>query len=546
MFENMTLYEAIRKAATERPNGSAVYYRGKNISYKKFLKLIDRTADIFYNVLGIRENDIILIAQPNIPEVVIYLYALNKIGAVCNFVHPFTPFNQIQSIIRKTNSKYAFLFEQRVAKEVESYREVSEKIYVTRIENYLPLFSKFVYHCFMNNKIRKKLAKYRRFGGFKYLHLLKPTGKEVPVAAFNKDKCTILLHSGSTTGDPKTICLSDAAFNFIADDVPNIANTTFEDMVGRKMLSVLPSFHGFGLAMTMHCPLVTKMGIVLVPKFSPKEVDNNLKKTKFQLMCGVPTMYQKLFSYKPFVKNKYFKDMFLCFSGGDGFKAQDIEDINKLFIEHGAKARLFEGYGLTEAIAVSAANQFDHNKAGSIGYPIAGAEFKIVDENNQELPRNSIGEIIIKTGSVMLGYYKDEAATKEALKDGWLYTGDLGYIDDEGFLFFKSRKKRVVKVSGVAVFPSEVEKLIESMPQVKSVCCVEIPDAKLQSAIKAFVVADYFDEEGMRREILDTCRKYLIRWAVPKDIEFRKELPLTQLGKVDFKVLQQEVNNKNN
>ena len=399
----------------------------------------------------------------------------------------------------------------------------------------------------MNRNIRKKLGKYRgKFKGFDYLYKHTAKGKSPSVHQNDSNSVAIMLHSGSTTGDPKTICLNNDSFNFIASHAYEFTSSDHKHLRNTFMLSVLPSFHGFGLAMTMHCPLVTKMGIVLVPKFSPKEVDNNLKKTKFQLMCGVPTMYQKLFSYEPFVKNKYFKDMFLCFSGGDGFKAQDIEDINKLFIEHGAKARLFEGYGLTEAIAVSAANQFDHNKAGSIGYPIAGAEFKIVDENNQELPRNSIGEIIIKTGSVMLGYYKDEAATKEALKDGWLYTGDLGYIDDEGFLFFKSRKKRVVKVSGVAVFPSEVEKLIESMPQVKSVCCVEIPDAKLQSAIKAFVVADYFDEEGMRREILDTCRKYLIRWAVPKDIEFRKELPLTQLGKVDFKVLQQEVNNKNN
>ena len=144
----------------------------------------------------------------------------------------------------------------------------------------------------------------------------------------------------------------------------------------------------------------------------------------------------------------------------------------------------------------------------------------------------------------MLGYYQDEEATKACLKDGYLYTGDLGYMDEEDFIFFKQRKKRVVKVSGVAVFPSEVEQLIESMPEVSACAAIRIPDEKLQNSLKVFVVAKYFDETDMKDKILETCRKYLIRWSVPTEIEFRKELPLTMLGKVNFRLLQEEEDKK--
>ena len=144
----------------------------------------------------------------------------------------------------------------------------------------------------------------------------------------------------------------------------------------------------------------------------------------------------------------------------------------------------------------------------------------------------------------MNGYFEDEKATKEAVKDGWLYTGDLGYMDEDNFVFFKQRKKRVVKVSGVGVFPTEIERLVENVPGVEACCAIQIPDSRLQNAIKVFVVAKFFDEEGMRNAIMDTCRKYLIRWAVPKEIEFCDSLPKTLLGKIDFKVLQKQENEK--
>ena len=546
-MQNPTVFEKLQQSIKEYPHGLAVYYQGKKISFKKFGKLIDRMSDILANRLGVKEDDVLLISQPNIPEVLILYYAANKIGAICDFVHPFMPFNQIKAIIKQTNAKYAFLFEQRIAKEVDRYRDIADMIYVTRVEDFLPSGKKFVYHNFMNNAIRKKLGKWRgSFKGFKYLKDLKPTGHVPETVTGRSHKTSTLLHSGSTTGDPKTICLCDDNMNFVAEHACEMLACKEEDIRGGGMLSVLPSFHGFGLCITMHAPLITKFSTILMPKFSAEETAKIMKKTKVSCICGVPTMYENLLKCPEFVNNKRLDRLIVVFCGGDSLSSKLQNEFDEAMAKAGSKCRMFEGYGLTEAVCVNIVNTFAHNKPGSIGYPISGAEFRIVDENGKELPRGEIGEICLKSGAIMNGYFNDEKATKEAIKDGWLYTGDLGYMDEDNFVFFKQRKKRVVKVSGVGVFPTEIERLVESVPGVEACCAIQIPDPRLQNAIKLFVVAKFFDEEGMRNAIMDTCRKYLIRWSVPKEIEFCDSLPKTLLGKIDFKLLQQQEDAKRN
>lgn len=543
---NFTLYEVIEHRAKTDPNLKALYYQGKKISYRRFLKLIDRQADILYNTLGVRKGDVILIAQPNIPDTLILFYAVNKIGAIANMVHPFTPFNQIRDIIKKTNTKIAFLFEQRVAKEVDRYRKISDEIIVTRVEDYLPLAKRFIYHTFLNRAIRKKLGRAVKFDGFKYLHELKYKGPRVnKVNGSYADECNVLLHSGSTTGDPKTIMLSAKAFNYSASHAYEYLCVEGEKQTkGLGMMGILPSFHGFGLCIQMHASFYIGMTLALIPKFTNKAAIQAFKDLKIGCFICVPNAYESLLKDPKFTSSKRLKWLLACFLGGDSMNATLKEKFDEVLIKGKAKARLFEGYGLTESISVVIVNTHDHNRIGSIGYPSSGIDVKILDENNKELPRGEIGEICIKSKTNMIGYYNDEAATKAAVIDGYLHTGDLGYMDEDDFVFFKQRKKRVVKVSGVGVFPSEIEHLIETVPGVEAVCAISIPDPRLQSAIKVFVVAKYFDEEGMRHQIMDTCQKYLIRWAVPKEIEFRKELPRTLLGKIDFKVLQKEEDDK--
>ena len=539
------MYEALLESAEDFPLGTAIYYQGRRIMFSSLMRHVDRMADILYHVLNVRRNDVILIAQPNIPDALIIFYAANKIGAIANFVHPFTPFNQVRVIMKKTNTKVAFLFEQRVAKEVDRYRQLADKIYVTRIEDFLPLPSKIIYHNFYNNKIRKKLGKWRgKFKGFNYVKDLHPTHKEVPLVNHNEKETAILLHSGSTTGDPKTICLSSWNMNFLAERACEFLSCEPEFIRGKGMLSVLPSFHGFGLCMTMHAPMVNRFASVLMPKFSATEVAKTMKKTNIAAICGVPTMYENLLKCDKFVNSKKLKNLYVCFCGGDSMSESLKNRWDEAMKKGGSSCQVFEGYGLTEAVCVNAVNTYKNNRINSFGKAARDVKFRIVDEAGNEVKRGEIGEITLKSDAMMVGYYNDKENTVKAIKDGWLYTGDLGYMDEDDFIFFKQRKKRVVKVSGVGIFPTEIERLVESVHGVEACCAIRIPDPKLQSAIKLFVVAKYFDEEGMKEEIMDTCRKYLIRWALPKEIEFRKSLPLTQLGKIDFKSLQKEEDEK--
>ena len=541
---DFTLYEGLIKAAKEHPFDLALYYQGRKIRFNKLVKKVDEMADILYHKLEIRSGDIVLVAQPNIPEVVILVYALNKIGAVANLVHPFTPYNQLVSMYYKTHSSLAILFEQRVAKEIEQYRGFAENVIVTRIEDYLPLGKKLIYHFFMNTAIRRKLGKWRgKFKGFRYLHSYKPTGKPVQTEANDLKKVSIMLHSGSTTGEPKTICLSNGNFNFINAHSYEFTSRNKEQLRNTYMLSILPSFHGFGLCMTMVAPINSGFGSALIPKFSPKEVVKAMKKIKISCMCGIPGIYESLLNDNKFATSKHLKHLHICFSGGDSMSITLKKRWDDTMKANGSHCQLFEGYGLTEAIAVNCVNTFDHNKEGSIGYPGSGFEFITIDENENHLKANEIGQICIKSPATMLHYFANEEATiKTFTKDGYLKTGDLGYIDEDGFIFFKQRAKRVIKVSGVGVFPSEIEQLIQTVPGVINCCAISIPDKRLVHAVKVFVVAKYFDEEGMRRSIMDTCRKYLIRWSVPKEIVFVKELPMTLLGKVDFNKLQKQEN----
>lgn len=539
-----TIYEGLVKAANEHPYDLALFYKGTKIRFKKLLKLVDKMADVLYHHFDIRDGDTVMVAQPNIPEVVIVVYALNKIGAVANLVHPFTPYNQIATTYYKTHSVLAILFEQRIAKEIEEYRNFAENVIVTRIEDYLPLGKKLLYHFFMNRAIRRKLGKWRgKFKGFRYLHSYSPTGKAVPISKNDDNKVSFMLHSGSTTGVPKTICLSNRNFNFISSHSYEFTCKPQEELRNTFMLSVLPSFHGFGLCMTMLAPINSGFGCALVPKFSPKDVVEVMKKVKLSCMCGIPAIYEGLLSYDKFIHSRRLKHLHICFCGGDSMSVTLKHRWDDTMKENGSHCQLFEGYGLTEAIAVNCVNNFDHNKEGSIGYPGSGFEFITIDENEKRVKTNELGQICVKSPATMLHYFNNEEATKNTFtKDGYLKTGDIGYIDEDGFIFFKQRAKRVIKVSGVGVFPSEIEQLIQSVPGVINCCAISIPDKRLVHAVKVFVVAKYFDEEGMRRTIMDTCRKYLIRWSVPKEIEFVKELPMTLLGKVDFMKLQKQEN----
>jgi len=538
-FTNKSMYEVFHEAALKVPNNTAIYYQKKKISFKKLDRQIDKMADVLEHKLRVRKGDVVTVCLPNIPNVLVLVYALNKLGAICSLVHPFTPYNQLKYIIDNTRSKWAFVFEQRVAKEIDKFKAIPDICYVSRVEDFLPAIDKFFYHHFMNFKIRKKLGKSKKFEGFKYYHKLKGKPHRSTTVTDAGKECALLLQSGSTTGDPKTICISNDNMNFIASGAAELMCLPEEALIGKGMLSFLPSFHGFGIGMTMHAPLATGWASVFIPKFSPEAVVQAMRRTPVNAICGVPTAYEQLINSPIFVNCSKIRDLHVCWSGGDTMPFELKTKWDNTMKEKGSNCHLFEGYGLTECVAAVVVNTYDHNKEKSLGYPTNGTEIKIMNERGKELKTGEIGEIAVKSPANMISYFADAAATDAAVRDGYIYTGDLGYKDEDGFIFFTSRKKRVVKVSGVGVFPTEIERLVATIPGVKDSVAIKIPDERLQAAIKMFVVTDVVDKEGMRQDIIDVCHRYLIRWAVPKEIEFVDSLPKTPLGKTDFRKMQE-------
>lgn len=537
MLEDLTLYQAYKLAAESVKDETAIYYFHTKISFGKLLEKIDEFASILQNQFLIKKGDNILVSLPNIPQTLILFYAINKIGAVANMVHPNTPCEVMQKYYDDADSKIAFLFDLKVYKELIAYRKFKGHIVVCQAESYLSFQEKAAYKI-RNSWTTKMLRKEKKFLFYDDLKKMDNESKEV---VLDKSETSVLLHSASTTGEAKTICLSAKSFNFTASRTPEIMCMNPEDFIGKSLVSVLPSFHGFGLCMTMHAPLVNRFGVVLIPKFSAKEVAKMMNRAKNVIcICGVPNVFKALLNEQRFLNNKHLKTLGSCFSGGDSLNSMIKENFDSAMIRKGSKCRLFEGYGLTEVLSVCSVNTHRHHKYGSIGYPITGVKFRILDADNNPLGPNQIGEISIKSENNMLGYFKDEEASKMVYSDSYLKTGDLGYIDEDGFLYFKARKKRVIKVSGVAVFPHEIEAVISSLSGIIAVCVIQIPDEKLTNAVKAVVVAKNKNKD----RIIAECQKRLISWAIPKEIEFRSSLPYTKYHKINYLKIQEEENKK--
>ena len=538
MLEDMTLYQAFHDASIKVPNETAIYYEKTKISFAKLQEKIDHAAAILQNQFLIKKGDVILVSLPNIPQTIILFYAINKIGAVVNMVHPNSPCEVMQKYYDDSECKMAFLFDQKVYKELIDYKKFNGHIVICSAGTYLSFGQKRAYESKISwsTKMLKKTKKFLFFEDFHSTDV-NPASEVV----IDKNETSVLLHSASTTGISKTIMLSARSFNCTSSHTLEFLCMRAEELIGKSMMSVLPSFHGFGLCMTMHVPLTNCFGVVLIPKFSAYNVAKMMNRCKNVIcICGVPNVFRALLNEKAFVNNKYLKVLTNCFSGGDSLSSSIKENFDSLMIRKESKCRLFEGYGLTEVLSVCALNTKRKHKFGSIGYPISGVEFRILDEKDNVLGPNELGEIAIKSENNMLGYFKSDNEDKNIYSDGYLKTGDLGYLDEDGFLFFQSRKKRVIKVSGVAVFPHEIEAVISRMSGIDAVCVVQIPDEKLTHAIKAIVVGKNKNKD----RIIAECQRYLISWAVPKEIEFVNSLPYTRYHKVNYLKVQEEENKK--
>ena len=537
---NTSLYKQIVDTKNKYPEYIAYKYFGKKVSYKSFIKQIDNAA-IAFQRLGVKKGEIVTICLPNIPETIISFYALNKLGVICNMVHPLSAEEEIKETLIFTKSRYLIMLDSFYNKiEKSIYYTLVEKVIFASPSNSLKLLMKMGYKV-MNFHKYKKYPKNDMFISWNRFILQAFFDSDSIVDDNNKNTSAAILHSGGTSGKPKHVVIQNRAFMLNALQEKKVGKNI---MPGDVFLAILPNFHGFGLSVCIHTPLTLGCTTVLVPQFDANKFDVLFNKEKPSVILGVPTLFEALIS------NNNVKDLDLSFlkyviSGGDKLSAKLEKRINDYLKEHNCKEKITQGYGLTEALAAVCLCLNDNYKSGSIGIPLPGNYVKIIDPATRKTKAfNEDGEIVINSRALMLEYLHNESDTNEALQihdDGhvWLHTGDLGYMDEDGFIFYKGRSKRMIISSGYNVYPSYIEEVIENHPAVLQCTVVGVPHEYKQEVPKAFIVLrDGFQGLFVKQEIKDYCKKNLAKYMIPQDFVYRKKLPKTKLGKIDFKKLE--------
>lgn len=539
--EDISIYEMLRKSNLVVSKNKALNYYGKTITYQELFHKINQAANAFKSQ-GIRQGDVVTICMPNTPEALIAFYAINKIGAIANMIHPLSGEQEIKEYLTSTHSVMLIMIDicyekvKNIIKETDVYKTI-----VTSATDSMNFLLNFGYQIIQGYKVKKpkRSEEYVYWKDFIRKGLNYHDTKEVTVT---KDTPAVILHSGGTTGSPKGIVLSNGNFNALSEQ----AKVMFKDLnAGEKVLAIMPIFHGFGLGVSINAPLVLGCEVILIPQFNAKKFDKLLEKYKPNILFGVPTLYEALINSKNDHLN--LSNLKYIISGGDSLSASLERRINVYLANHHAKITVAQGYGMTESLAAVALAHGKANKSGSIGIPMPNNYIKIVKPGTQdEVSYGEDGEICISGPTVMLGYLDNEKETNEMLqihKDGmiWLHTGDMGMMDEDGVIYYRQRIKRMIISSGYNVYPAHVEQVIEEHPAVMKCTVIGIPHPYKIEVPKAYIVLkNGYNPLTVRKSIKEHCKKNLASYAIPYEFEYRKSLPKTLIGKVDFKKLQEE------
>lgn len=543
---NVSIYRFLRNKAKELnyDNNIAITYFGTHKTYKEFFKEIYVTARAFKSQ-GIRKGDVVTIISANVPEALLSFYALNKIGAVANILHPLLSENEIKDALKKYSSVMVIALDicyskiKNIIDDTKVY-----KIVIISAKDSMKFFMKVGYEITKGHKIEKPRGneKYIYWNEF-YKKGLNYENKNIEESG-TIDTPAVILQSGGSTGTPKGIVLSNGNFN----SATLAATKAYPDLCSEdRILGILPIFHGLGLEVGMNDAFYVGAEVVLIPQFKASEFDKLLTKHKPSVILGVPTLFEALTTNER-MKGVSLSQLKYVIGGGDTLNKARVTKINNFLHEHGASTNMIQGYGMTEAVAAVCVDLRYASRPGTIGIPWPGIYLKIVKPGTEEeVPYGEDGEICICGPVVMLGYYNNEKETNDALhihKDGniWLHSGDIGSMDEDGFVTYKQRIKRMIVTSGYNVYPSQIESIIETHPAVMNATVIGIPHPYKVEVGKAYIALKkgFIETEKLKEELLELCKKNLAHYAIPKEWKFRKSLPKTIVGKVDFHKLQLE------
>ena len=539
-YPRVTMYEALKQTARDNPKSVAYDFMGYTSTYSKFMSAIDQCADALAS-LGLKKDDRITISMPTSPQGIICFYAVNKLGAVASMIHPLSTAKEIEFYLNVAKSRFALTLDAFYGKfkEVQNTTPL-ETLILARIPDYLGLVKRIGFNLTKGRLIPKVPADPMvRW----WADLMKGKYTEAPQAQMDTDDLAVILYSGGTTGVPKGIMLSN--MNFISEGMMVSQWGKLDD--ASSVLAILPIFHGFGLGVCVNACFMGGGKSILVPIFTPQTVAGLIRSCRPSFVIGVPTLFDAL-SRDPKMHKADLSCLRATFSGADALPRPVKERFEGMVKKQGGNVQLLEGYGLTEAVTAIMATPLGNYREGSIGVPFPDMLAKIVKiDTTQEAPVGEEGEICVSGPAVMLGYLDQPEETANTLKthaDGrvWLHTGDIGTMDADGFFYFKLRQKRMIKSSGMNVYPAQVEELLYKHEKVRDACVIGVPDEAQVQAVKAFIVLKNPAEAGpeMEKELIAYAREHLIKWSCPRSIEFREDLPKTLVGKIAYNTLEQE------
>jgi len=526
-ISDKTIYEAIKTSALKNPDSPAYDFLGFSRSYKEFLNDIERCAARLIE-LGAGENDYITIYLPNIPRALVLFYAINKIGAVSNFIHPKMPIKNHNDILKEMKPSLVFLLDSMVSNIPELLNIIPDsKIMLVRASEFMRPLPKLL---FTIKTLFNRTADRNKNIGFYYED---KSYSDHPPSVKNHNTTATVLLTGGTTGDSKGVCLSSKNINAAALQT---ARNKIKGSGSEKMLAVLPVFHGYGLVNCIHTAFFEAAEVILLPYYKESMFKNAILRKKPNYILGIPRLYSRMADIleNENIKLDFFRGLY-C--GGSKLSSSIQQKINNVLIKKGSDVIVREGYGLTECVGACTLMPAQKYKSGSVGVPYEGVKIKIrALDDSSYLAAGETGEICVCSDTVMNGYLGSDDCIKTDGFGRWLYTGDIGYVDEEGFVFFTDRKKRMIKISGYEVFPLVIESLISDIADVEKSCVIEVSKDGL-SALKAYVVTQSANTGSLLDEIEKKLNKNLPRWSIPGEIEFIDSLPETLLKKTDYRAI---------
>jgi len=551
-YPDLSIFGMLEKNCKEAPETDGYIFFGKKTSRAELYKKIVHMSRSFAR-LGIARGDMVIICLPNIPQAVIAFYALNRLGAISAPIHPLSAAPEIEAYAKLISAKTAIILDGFFPRFTDIIGSAGfEKVIVCSLKSEMDPLTKIGYTLGPGREVKPIPYSDTIIDWVKLETVKTGPAKELPELEapdpIGPDEMALILFSGGTTAGPKAIMLSNRNINALALQMDAGGGPI---LAGETMLSILPVFHGFGLAVGIHTMMINSGTCILVPKFSADTLASLIKKHRPQYMAGVPTLYDALAADKKFNKIPLasFKGLF-C--GGDSLSPEIKNRFEAVLKKRGSDIMLREGYGLTESVTACAIMPRHEYKERSIGVPCPDTWFKVVRAGTQEeCAAMEEGEICVSGPTIMLGYFNNREETDRVLKmhsDGklWLHTGDIGCMDQDGFFYFRQRSKRIIKTSGIAVYPSHIEDVLNKLPAVRLSCVIGIPNASQGEVPKAFIVLKdgYKPSEELAQEIIADCKNRLIPYSRPRSIEFIDEMPMTRVGKISYRDLEERERKK--